>query len=40
MPRGMSLANGAKARSRIKAVVVAVIPYVFHHQRDKPVKGL
>jgi len=35
----MSLANGAKARSRIKAVVVAVIPYVVHRPRDTPVKS-
>jgi hypothetical protein len=35
----MSLAKGAKARSRIKAVVVGVIPYVVPRQRDTPVKG-
>jgi hypothetical protein len=36
----MSLAKGARARSRIRAVVVAVIAYVVPRPRDTPVKSL
>src|SRR5918999_1320465 len=38
MSAGMSLAKGARARSRIRAVVMAVISYVVHRPRDTPVK--
>src|ERR687896_1168311 len=39
MSAGMSLAKGARARSRIRAVVVAVISYFVHRPRGTPVKS-